>query len=192
MRNKIYPALLLPYRSMRGLSLVELLLNVTVGTVLTALTIPAMTGMLKTQKVTSTTNSLFFGLNLARNEAIKRNARAVLCKSANGLTCAVVGGWEQGWILFHDPNNNAVLDEGEEVVQQQGPAAAGIRFRGNLPVTNYVSFTSTGSAKLTSGAFQAGTFTLCMEATESANVRQIVLAGTGRVRTQKGSANDCL
>ena len=169
----------------------ELLVNVTIGSVLTALTIPAMTGMLNTQKITSSTNTLFFGLHLARNEAIKRNARAVLCKSSTGMSCAMGGGWDQGWIVFHDANNNALLDAGEDVVQQQGPAASGIRLRGNLPVNNYVSFTSTGSAKLTSGAFQAGTFTLCMDSTGGANVRQIVLAGTGRMRTQKGTSSDC-
>ena len=137
------------------------------------------------------TNALFAGLNLARSEAIKRNARAVLCKTANGVSCTASGGWEQGWILFHDLNNNAALDAGEEVLRQQGPASAGIRLAGNLPIANYVSYTPTGTAKLISGAFQAGTFTLCVESSASADVRQIVLSGTGRARAQKGTASDC-
>ena len=115
-----------------------------------------------------------------------------MCKTADGVACTSNGGWEQGWILFHDRNNNAVLDAGEEVVQQQGPASTGIRLRGNSPVANYVSYTPTGTAKLTSGAFQAGTFTLCAESAASSNVRQIVLSGTGRARAQKGTSRDCL
>ena len=177
--------------SQRGFTLVELLVSLAIGSILMSLTVPAMTGMLNTQKAISASNALFAGLNLARSEAIKRNARAVLCKTANGLTCTLSGGWEQGWILFHDLNNNAALDAGEEVLRQQGPASAGIRLAGNLPIANYVSYTPIGTAKLISGAFQAGTFTLCMESSGSADVRQIVLSGTGRARAQKGAARDC-
>ncbi len=156
-----------------------------------ALTVPAMTGMLNTQKSNSTVNALFNSLNLARSEAIKRNARAVLCKTADGVSCTTHGGWEQGWIVFHDANNNAVLDPGEQVVLQQGAVSAGIRLTGNLPVANYVSYSASGTAKLTSGAFQAGTFTVCPATPSSSDVRQIVLSGTGRARTQKGLATNC-
>lgn len=192
MRHQTFPASLTLATLSNGFTLVELLIALTVGSILLSLTVPAMTSMLNTQKASSTVNALFAGLNLARSEAIKRNARAVLCKTADGVACTSNGGWEQGWILFHDRNNNAVLDAGEEVVQQQGPASTGIRLRGNSPVANYVSYTPTGTAKLTSGAFQAGTFTLCAESAASSNVRQIVLSGTGRARAQKGTSRDCL
>ena len=191
MRNATFSEVLSRTPSQRGFTLVELLLSLAVGGILMSITVPAMTGMLNTQKAISATNALFAGLNLARSEAIKRNARAVLCKTANGVSCTASGGWEQGWILFHDRNNNAVLDEGEEVVRHQGPVSAGIRLRGNFPVANYVSYTPTGTAQLISGAFQAGTFTLCVESSASADVRQIVLSGTGRARAQKGTASDC-
>jgi type IV fimbrial biogenesis protein FimT len=175
----------------RGFTLVELLVGLSVGSILMSLTVPAMNDMLNTQKAISATNALFAGLNLARSEAIKRNARAVLCKTADGVTCTSSGGWEQGWILFHDLNNNALRDIDEEVVKQQGPASAGIRLRGNLPIANYVSYTPVGRAKLISGAFQAGTFTLCVESSANTHVRQIILSGTGRARSQKGTAVDC-
>jgi type IV fimbrial biogenesis protein FimT len=191
MRDTTFPAALTFNARQRGFTLVELLVSLSVGSILMSLTVPAMNGMLKTHKAISATSALFAGLNLARSEAIKRNARAVLCKTANGVACTPSGGWEQGWILFHDLNNNAVLDAGEQVVLQQGPASPGIRLRGNLPIANYVSYTPTGTAKLISGAFQAGTFTLCVESSTSNDVRQIVLSGTGRARSQKGTSNDC-
>jgi type IV fimbrial biogenesis protein FimT len=191
MRNTTFSVALTFTAWQRGFTLVELLVSLSVGSILMTLTVPAMNGMLNTQKAISATSALFAGLNLARSEAIKRNARAVLCKTANGVTCTPSGGWEQGWILFHDLNNNAVLDAGEEIVLQQGPASPGIRLRGNLPIANYVSYTPIGRAKLISGAFQAGTFTLCVESSAGTDVRQIVLSGTGRARSQKGTANDC-
>lgn len=174
-----------------GYSLLELLVVLTVGAILLSIAVPSMTGMLNTQRSTSLANSFLSSLNLARIEAIKRNARAVLCKSADGLSCAGSGGWEQGWILFHDANNNAALDHGEQVIEQQGAVSQGLRLTGNTPVADYVSYSASGSAKLISGAFQAGTFTLCLVPVSGADVRQIVLSSTGRARFRRGSASDC-
>jgi len=58
-------------------------------------------------------------------------------------------------------------------------------------VANYVSYSASGSAKLTTGAFQAGTFTFCLMPASSAEVQQIVLSSTGRARARKGVAADC-
>ena len=158
-----------------GFTLAEVVVVLGVGSLLISITIPAMTDMLNAQKANATASALFTSLNLARVEAIKRNARAVLCKTADGVSCTTVGGWEQGWILFHDANNNAVLDAGEVVLQQQGPASRGTRLTGNAPVANYVSYSPSGSAKLISGAFQAGTFTLCLAS--ASNLVVIFLPG---------------
>lgn len=174
-----------------GFTLIELLVVMTIAIILLSLAVPAMTGMLNTQKVSSFGSSFLAGLNFARNEAIKRNARAVLCKSADGLSCASSGGWEQGWIVFHDVNNNAALDTGEQVIVQQGAVSQGLRLTGNTQVASYVSYSASGSAKLISGAFQAGTFTLCLVPVSSGDVRQIVLSSTGRARLQRGSSSDC-
>lgn len=174
-----------------GFSFVELLIVLTLAGLLLSMAVPAFAGFLAIQRSNSTINRFVASLHLARGEAIKRNARAVVCKSADGLSCSSHGGWEQGWIVFHDANNNAALDAGEQVVQQQGASSAGPRLSGNAQVANYVSYSASGSAKLVSGAFQAGTFTLCPASASGTDVRQIILSGTGRPRTQKGSPSDC-
>lgn len=174
-----------------GFSLSELLPVTAIAALLLGLAIPSMNTMLQTHRTRSTVGSFVSALHLARSEAIKRSGRAVVCKSASGIACTPGGGWEQGWIVFHDRNNNAAFDPGERLVGQQGPVS-GLRLAGNLPVANYVSYSASGSAKLTSGAFQAGTFTLCpVGGNNGADVRKIVLSGTGRPRTVNGSAADC-
>jgi len=175
-----------------GFTLIELMVVLALGIVLMSLTVPAMTGMLNSQRVASLGSAFLASLNLARNEAIKRNARAVVCKSAAGVSCAASGGWEQGWIVFHDINNNAALDINEPVIEQQGAAAPGLSLSGNTPVANYVSYTASGSAKLIDGRFQSGTFTLCLDPVSSPDVRQIALPKTGRARIKKGTASDCM
>src|SRR5688572_2595220 len=97
----------LPSRSRaHGFTLIEMLAVVAVIGVLAVVSIPSLKTAFNSVRLSSATNVFVSGLHLARSEAIKRNARVVLCKSANGDACSAGGGWEQGWIVFHDANNN--------------------------------------------------------------------------------------
>lgn len=174
-----------------GFTLLELLVVMALCAILSTLATSAFSGMLKVINLCAATNAYFSSIHLARSEAIKRNARVTLCKSAQGDACDVIGGWEQGWIVFHDANENAMLDPGEEVVTRQGALPTAIRFTGNGPVANYVSYTATGNTKFSSGAFQAGTIFVCTESTTPANARQIVISSTGKVRTTKTVVSHC-
>ncbi len=174
-----------------GYSLVELLVVLTLAAVLFGVAMPAMTAMINSQRSLALASALLSSLNMARAEAIKRNGRAVLCKSTTGAACTSAGGWEQGWIVFHDANNNAALDAGEQLIEQKGAVAPGLTLTGNTPVANYVSFSASGSAKLVSGAFQAGTFTVCLVPPSATDVRQLILSSTGRPRARKGAVADC-
>lgn len=180
-----------PRRRSCGFSLTESLVACSVATTLAGLAIPPMNNMLHDLRMQSAVGSFVSALHLARSEAIKRNGRAVLCKSADGQACSASGDWSQGWLVFHDGNNNAAFDEGEAMIGQHGAMPSGLRLSGNLPVSRYVSYSATGTAKLTSGAFQAGTFTVCPAKTHQSAVRQIVLSPTGRPRTRAGLADDC-
>ena len=92
-------------------------------------------------------------LFLARSEAIKRNGRVVLCKSADGEACADGGGWEQGWILFADTNRNGHRDPAEPVIQRLMPLPPQYRLTANNPLARYVSYGPLGGTMLVSGAF---------------------------------------
>lgn len=188
---RLQPACVALRGRVSGFSLTELAVVSTLASALLGMAIPPMSAMLQTQRIRSSIGSLVSALHFARSEAIKRNGRTVVCKSAAGNGCTKSGGWEQGWIVFHDRNNNAAFDPGELLIQQQGALADGLRLSGNQPVANYVSYSANGSARLVSGAFQAGTITLCPLAGNLAEVRKIVLSGTGRPRTYGGSAADC-
>ncbi|GAC1390668.1 MAG: hypothetical protein NVSMB34_04500 [Variovorax sp.] len=129
-------------------------------------------------------------MHLARSEAIKRNGRVALCKTVEGVTCATTGGWEQGWIVFSDTNDNGVRDAGEPVIERIEPFPS-MRVTGNTPVSKYVSYVGTGRTKLIGGGFQAGTVTVCAEPGTSDEARQIIVSSVGRPRVQKVSASAC-
>ena len=174
-----------------GATLLELLTTLAVAAILVSLAVPGFAFVSQTNRLAGATNDLVAALHLTRSEAIKRNGRAVLCASDNGTACRSVS-WDRGWIVFHDANNNAVLDADEPVVLRQAAMPAGVSATGNQFVSRYVSYTPTGSAQTVSGFRQAGTFTICSAGNGAPRqAREIVLATTGRVRTTKLTLASC-
>lgn len=178
-------------RRCRGFSLVEVLVTLLVLSVVVALSVGAYRTVGDSMKLTAATNSFIANLNMARSEAIKRNQRVVLCKSADGTGCNSDGGWHQGWIVFHDANNNGQREAAESVVWRVQNLSTEVRVNGNLSVSRYVSYSPTGETKLPSGAFQAGTVTVCRQSLEGTDARQIVLNAVGRVRVQRITVESC-
>jgi len=174
-----------------GLTLVELLIVLATLAVLLTIAVPAFNAVLVGQRLTSHANTFLATLHFARSEAVRRNGRVVVCKSSTGSACASNGGWQQGWIVFHDANNNASVDAGETVLRQVDALGPGVSMTGNAPVAAYISYTPLGITKMSSGAFQAGTLTLCRSGAAGAEARQVVVAITGRPRINKTTVAYC-
>lgn len=177
--------------SQRGVTLIESV--VTLGIVAGALhvALPAFSDLLQNTTLAAASQDLLIDLHLARVEALKRNRRVALCKSPDGLQCTKAGGWEQGWLVFHDENNNGRLDAGEELIARHEALAGALRLRGNQPVANYISYTPLGASKFTGGGFQAGTLTLCRVSPGATPSREVILNAIGRPRVQKATVPSC-
>lgn len=175
----------------RGHTLLELLMVLAVLTLAQAWLVPAAADLLHSVRLHNGAQALAESLARARSEAIARNSRVVVCKSANGASCESGVGWEAGWIVFHDPNNNATVDPGEALLHREHALPAALRLTGNTPVSEYVSYTSFGRTMLVSGAFQAGTFTLCGKARNGSLARQVIINSAGRARMDKITVARC-
>lgn len=174
-----------------GYSLIELLVALGLLTTLIAWAVPTLTDIVHGASVKSGALALTSSLALARSEAVKRNTRVVMCKSASGSACEAGSDWRQGWIVFHDVNNNGVLDSLEQVLHREGPLPSVLRLTVNTPVSHYVSYNPYGRTKLTSGAFQAGTFTVCAHSGSRVQARQVVINSGGRVRVASAGHAQC-
>jgi len=152
--------------------------------------IPSFSALVISYRLTAISSNFLIGIQHTRTDAIRRSSRVVICKSADGAVCTGTGGWEQGWLIFSDIDNDGVRDANEEIAIGSPALPAGFRLAGNLNVSDYISYTPHGGAKMTSGAFQSGTLTLC-HINEKSGGRQIVINATGRARIQKASANAC-
>jgi type IV fimbrial biogenesis protein FimT len=174
----------------RGFTLTEMLVAMALAVTLTSLAAPSVAEFMASMQLSSASSNLLASLHLARYEAIKRNGRVVLCKTSDGTRCADSGGWEQGWMVFHDVNNNSLREETEPIIQHQIALSGSLRMTGNTPVSRYISYGSMGGAQLVSGAFQAGTLTVC-RVLASGDARQIIVNAAGRPRMQKTVIPSC-
>lgn len=175
----------------RGFTLIELMVVIAVATILLGFGIPSMTALLNSNKLTAASNALLSSMRLARSEAFKRNSRVILCKSFDGASCTTAGGWEQGWIVFHDANDDGEHDATEVVIERGNPLPPSLRLTGNSTVARYVSFMATGTARMTGGGFQAGTVTVCNLSASGGEARQIILNAVGRPRVLRVAVASC-
>jgi len=174
-----------------GVTLLELMVALAIAAILLTMALPGFSSLARSSRLSSVTNEFVSSLHLARSEAIKRNSHVVMCKSATGGSCAASGGWNQGWLMFHDGNNNAVLDIGETVILTRQPFPEGLSFEGNGWIARYISYTPSGATRTTSGILQVGTLTVCEQSAGPTSARQIVISRTGRPRTVKTTIDAC-
>jgi type IV fimbrial biogenesis protein FimT len=175
----------------RGFTLVELMIVVAVATVLLGFGIPSMTALMNSNKLTAASNALLSSMRLARSEAFKRNGRVVLCKSRDGVACTLSGGWEQGWLVFHDVDGNGEHGPDEVVIERGNPLPNTLRLTGNSSIARYMSFVASGATRIATGGFQAGTVTVCNLSATGGEARQIVLNAFGRPRVERVAVASC-
>jgi len=119
-------------RSARGFTLIELMVTVAVMAIVAAIAAPAMQGIVRANRLAATSTEVITALQLARTEAVRRNARVMVCASADGQACSASTTWTRWIVLGRDNVSGAdtVIRDSEVTgdMQVSGPAA-GIRFR---------------------------------------------------------------
>ncbi|MFZ1862018.1 MAG: Tfp pilus assembly protein FimT/FimU [Candidatus Competibacter sp.] len=179
----------------KGFTLLELIVTLALAALVLTVGVPNFQALIQDNRQTAAINQLVGALGLARSEAVKRNIRVTLCKSADGRCCTVDGGYQQGWIVFADSNGDAIRDpttcrnspitnDPEPIIRVHGPLEAGLTLIGSAGVSDYVSFIPVGASQARNGGFQAGTVTLCAPR-YLASARRLVLSRGGRVRVER-------
>lgn len=159
-----------------GFTLTEMLVTLAIFGVLAAVAAPSFNSAILNNKLAGFANAFIASAQLARSEAIKRNANVVLCRSTDGVSCAASGGWQQGWIVFHDADTDGEVDAGETVVQVQQGLSSDYRFTGD---SYSIAFQPSG------GIAALTTLTLCRALPEPGNQeRSIRVSGTGRASVE--------
>ena len=192
--NRYLPGLLSLLSSSRyrlkhgGYSLYDLIITAAVASALGVGAI-GMSGLLQKVRLTTGVNQLMAELNLARSEAIKRNAMVALCKSKNGASCSDESAWQEGWIVFTDNNNNHEVDTGETVIHVRQALVGNLTLRyGETGKYSYVRYSPSGEA------WPGATFTFCdRRGADSAKAVVVYWNGRPRVstKTSEGKRLNC-
>ena len=168
-------------QSLRGFTLVELMVVLIILAVLLTIALPSFSVLSLRTKLKSYANEVVTSAYLARSEAIKRNAPVRLCISSDGSSCAESGDWEQGWVVM-DPN--------ETVIRYQKELASGIKLFGQSSV-HTMTFQPSGAGVIMTppGSITQRFLTLCQQLPEEGlEERKITISAGGKPRVETTNA----
>ena len=162
-------------RSSAGVTLVELIIAIAVLAMLVALAVPNFNDATLSARLNGFANSLAGSAQIARGEAIKRNATIRLCASSDGATCNAAD-WEDGWVVLTDDDSllqahEALPDEFE--ITEELAGADTLSFLGSV--------VGTTPAKLT----------VCRSSPVGSEERVVTVSGTGAAYVTITNAGSC-
>ena len=164
-------------RRSSGFSLVELMITIAVLAVIIAISAPSFTGVFNGNRLTSQANELVASLQMARSEALRRNATVVVCRSDDGgNSCAGAAGPWDTWIT---------TDADDEVLRQDSVKAP-VELTADV---HTISFRGNGVARDAWGDLLDAEFTACIPTTQpDANQRLVTvsLGGRASIESQDG------
>lgn len=177
----------------RGFTLVELIITVIVAAVLAAIAVPNMSIFIKNNARAARLNSMVTALNYARAEAVHRNTRVTLCKSAGFANCDAVanGEFENGWIVFTDGGVLGTVDGTDELLRVFQPDMGGVA---TLRGRNGIAGAAMGQVTFRGNGFPLGLpvntiFNYCDDRGAS-QARAIRVATSGHLRLTRDTDGD--
>ena len=133
-------------RASRGYNMIELITAMSIVAILVAIAAPSFRYITNANRIASEGNGLLGDLQYARAEAIKEGQSVSVCVSSDARTCTGGPAWQQGWIVFSDPNGNGVVDGGETVLRVQAAFSGGDTFVATPPNLSVLTFNREGFA----------------------------------------------
>ncbi len=86
-----------------GFTLIELMVTVVVVAVMAALAAPSMVQFIYSARLNSAASQFQADLQIARREAIRRNAHVLICPGSDAtVACGTGSDWSSGWLVCYD------------------------------------------------------------------------------------------
>lgn len=164
-----------PTSSANGFTLLELLLVLTLSSLLLSSALVLSSYWVQKIQLAQTARHLLDILNFARSHAISAEQRTTLCASASGTHCDTRD-YQRGWLVFteHPTTANGKLDNNEAVLLLRQNAIRPFSIRSNS-FANFISYNHFGQAN------RPGRFVFCTDRATGADYTLFV-SQSGRIR----------
>ena len=162
-------------KPMEGFTMIEILVSLSVTAILASVAVPSLRDLVNERRLAGAASQLASDLQFARGEAIKRNARVLVCaRTAGASTCATTPDWVNGWLVCYDANYDDACDDA--TTDDPNPVRVGVPVHPSLRIATSVARvrfapvgTSGGAATLTlSGSWAQSTTRIATIATTGA------------------------
>jgi len=163
-----------------GLTLIELVIVVSIVSILLAVALPAMQTFVRNQRKTAEVNLLIGALNYTRSEAVLQRRSLRLCSGRSAEGCQDEPLWLGDWLLTLDEPRGRMRRASEPLHVFAHGGDFFWRWRG-AGGNAFIRFKADGSA-----ASSNGTFTLCYQ---DKALHQVVVNFAGRIRSQEAPVN---
>jgi len=171
------------HRNESGVTLIELLITLSIASILVAVATPSLTTVIKDSRLRVGANTLQNSLALARSTAVSRSAFVTICKSTNGTECDEAGDWSQGWIIYEGTiDDDPVQGADDKRIRVNRALNDQITFTGGSGLEDYVSLDGAGFSRDGNGNYQSGVFLICDDRGDSGRTRIVFLAAAGSSR----------
>jgi type IV fimbrial biogenesis protein FimT len=182
-------------RKVRAFTLIELVVTLTVVSIIAALAAPSFSNMIQSNRVITNANTLLISLNFARSEAVSRGLQVIVRRQ--GPTSQV---WDEGWQVFVDRNQDGDFDDSTPsthcdatedcLLRVVDSLPSGMTLRTGANYDTWMGYLPDGTP-IQSGAGGLGnnSFTLCGSNKDIDQARQVIVNTTGRARVGVGVAS---
>ena len=179
-----------------GFTLVELMIAVAVATLLLMVASPSVQQSINNSRLSTASAELTGAIQVARAEAIRRNRRVTLCRSADGSSCdAATGDWT-GWMVFVDLDANGVRGTNEAIIKT-GTFDASLTVKSSVAIADQgelIAFRGDGLARTSNGLSSlSAAISVCMPTLRPAeNARDVrIAAGSRTVVARRNALGAC-
>jgi type IV fimbrial biogenesis protein FimT len=165
------------------------MVTVAVIAILAIVAIPNLRDFVHNNRLRAASNELTAALQAARMEAIRLNSRALVCRSADGATCAGSNGNWTGWVVLADLDKDGAADDRV----RSGTLNPAVQVSTSVAIENgTITFFPDGLARGANTLPLDASIGACIQPSGLAQNRRIVRLSTGgRLRVVTDSSSSC-